>query len=123
MLFLWHKMHFLLKVFYCGGHASYKINVHILCRRPQVGSLRIKYTSLFSGPLLPLSHPSPQTAPYLCSAHNVQSVQMSTFMNQNSNNLLPFSLWIFFLVMSNRSFWLESFFVSVICNLYKTNAL
>eukprot|EP00983_Pelagomonas_calceolata_P062321 1147250-Pelagomonas_calceolata.AAC.5 len=42
-----------------------------------VCSLRIKYASLFSGSLLPLSHPS-RTAPYLPAVHNhdVQSLDI-----------------------------------------------
>eukprot|EP00983_Pelagomonas_calceolata_P086201 1156717-Pelagomonas_calceolata.AAC.4 len=47
------------------------------CIHLQVCSLWFKYASMFSGPLLPLSHPSPRMAPYLPVIHHDGSLPLS----------------------------------------------
>jgi len=65
---------------------------HVLfkCTHPHVCSLWLIYASLFSGPLLSLSHSSNRVAPYVPGIHHVQSYHISSFFNQNNNKLFPF---------------------------------
>ena len=81
-------------------HAIFK------CTHPGMCNLRLKYASLFSGPLLPLAHPTSRMAPYLPASHHVQSYDMFGFLNQDNNRLYPFlhELLNFFEQASSQSF-------------------
>ena len=81
-------------------HAIFK------CTHPGICNLRLKYASLFSGPLLPLAHPTSRMAPYLPAPHHVRSYDMFGFLNQNNNRLYPFlhELLNFFEQASSQSF-------------------
>eukprot|EP00983_Pelagomonas_calceolata_P058867 1145666-Pelagomonas_calceolata.AAC.6 len=58
----------------CDAQDDVQDEQHVLfkCTHPHVCSLRLKYASLFSGPLLSLSHSSKSVAPYVPGIHHVQ---------------------------------------------------
>eukprot|EP00983_Pelagomonas_calceolata_P044115 1139162-Pelagomonas_calceolata.AAC.1 len=63
----------------CDAQDDVQAEQHILfkCTHPHVCSLRIKHASLFSGPLLSLSHSANGVAPYVPGIHHVQSYHIS----------------------------------------------
>jgi len=73
----------------CDAQDDVQDEEHVLfkCTHPHVCSLWLIYASLFSGPLLSLSHSSNSMAPYVPGSHHIQSYQISSFLNQINNKL------------------------------------
>eukprot|EP00983_Pelagomonas_calceolata_P003842 124303-Pelagomonas_calceolata.AAC.1 len=69
----------------CGAQDDVQDEQHIVFK-----CTHTQYASSFSGPLLPLSHPSPQMAPYQPAIHHVQSFDMLSFTIQYNNRLHSF---------------------------------
>eukprot|EP00983_Pelagomonas_calceolata_P015452 489632-Pelagomonas_calceolata.AAC.1 len=69
------------------------VMLKMMCTQPQVCSLSLKHASLFSGPVLPLLHPSPQMASYLPQAAIHLEQSFNTFFHKSEQQqAYPFVL-------------------------------